>query len=221
MAVSGGQCRNERRSRDAGRTRRELAEIAALLERARAGEGGVLLLEGPPGIGKSALLGAAAAAAARDRVLRGRGGDVERDLGFGLVRELFEAPLRAASDDQRTRWLAGAARPAGAVLGAGQEGMAGDAASVAYALYWLLAAIADEGPVVLLADDLQWCDVASLRWLIYLARRIDGLAVALVASCRLPEPVEQSLVQVLAGERELDRAPARAARTRRHRRVRR
>jgi DNA-binding NarL/FixJ family response regulator len=48
------------------------------------------------------------------------------------------------------------------------------------------------------ADDLQWCDVASLRWLVYLARRIDGLAVAMIASCRAPEPGEQHQVQSLA-----------------------
>ena len=49
---------------------------------------------------------------------------------------------------------------------------------------WLLASIAEERPVLLLADDLHWCDPSSLRWLTYLARRIDGLPVALLAASR-------------------------------------
>ena len=43
-------------------------------------------------------------------------------------------------------------------------------------------------PVVLLADDLHWADVPSLRFLEYLARRIDGLRVALIATTRPNEP---------------------------------
>jgi Holliday junction resolvasome RuvABC ATP-dependent DNA helicase subunit len=63
----------------------ELAEMGALVARARAGDGGVLVLQGPPGIGKTALLQAAAATALGVSVMRARGGEVERDLGFGLA----------------------------------------------------------------------------------------------------------------------------------------
>ena len=95
----------------------ELAAVAALLRRARSGEGGALLLQGPPGIGKTALLDAAAGTGSGVAVLRGRGGDVERELSFGLVRELFEPVMRAARAAAGAAGWPGAARPASAVLG--------------------------------------------------------------------------------------------------------
>ena len=60
--------------------------------------------------------------------------------------------------------------------------------AVLHGLYWLVANLADARPVVLLADDLHWADVPSLRFLEYLGRRLDGLAVALVATTRSHEP---------------------------------
>ena len=149
----------------------------------------MLVLQGPPGIGKTALLDAAAATASGVSVLRARGGEVERDLGFGLVRELFEPVMRAAPAASRRRWLSGAASAASAVLEDTREGEA-DIASVTFGLYWLLAAIAEDEPLLLVADDLHACDPASLRWLAYLARRIDGLPVAALAASRPAEPEE-------------------------------
>jgi predicted ATPase len=93
----------------------DLAELAALLDRTRQGDGGVAFFEGPVGIGKTALLDAGAAMASGMRVLRGRCGEVERDLSFGLVRDLFEPLLRSASPSDRRRWLSGAASDASAV----------------------------------------------------------------------------------------------------------
>ena len=72
-----------------------------------------------------------------------------------------------------------------------------DAASVSYGLYWLLAGIAQERPVLLVADDLQWCDPSSLRWLLYLARRIDGLPVALLGATRPADPDDPAPVEQL------------------------
>ena len=66
-----------------------------------------------------------------------------------------------------------------------------------FGLYWLLAAIAEERPVLLIADDLHWCDPSSLRWLVYLARRIDGLPVALLGATRPVEPDTDSGVEHL------------------------
>ena len=107
----------------------ELAELAALLERARKGDGGTLLFEGPGGIGKTALLAAGEELASGFAVLRGRGGEVERELSFGLVRELFDPLLRAAPQASRERWLSGAASAGGAVFQDARAGVA-DAASV-------------------------------------------------------------------------------------------
>ena len=67
------------------------------LAAARAGDGAVVALEGEAGIGKSALLAHATRRAADTgmRVLTARGGELEQDFGYGVVRQLFDAPLSA------------------------------------------------------------------------------------------------------------------------------
>ena len=73
----------------------ELELVAALLEATGRGHGGLLLLEGSPGVGKSALI-EHATAIARERglaVLRARGHELERAFGWGVARSLLELPL--------------------------------------------------------------------------------------------------------------------------------
>jgi hypothetical protein len=74
---------------------RELALLRASIEAARDGQGAVLLVEAPAGLGKTGLLRAAIelAGARSLRVLLARGGELERDLAYGLVRQLFERTL--------------------------------------------------------------------------------------------------------------------------------
>ena len=81
----------------------ELARVEAVLERGCLGTGGLMVIEGPAGIGKTALLSAASAAAqARGmRLLRARGAQLEREFAFGVVRQLLEPPL-ADADGART-----------------------------------------------------------------------------------------------------------------------
>src|SRR6516225_8843019 len=81
----------------------ELARVDALLAAARAGRGGVLLITGPAGIGKTVLLGAARERAARAgmRVLAGRGGELEGGFSFGVARQLFEPLLAGAGAAER------------------------------------------------------------------------------------------------------------------------
>src|SRR6266480_6198000 len=73
----------------------ELARIESALAEARTGRGRFLVIEGPAGMGKTALLAAARTAAAEGgmRVLRARGTELERNFAFGVVRQLFEPPL--------------------------------------------------------------------------------------------------------------------------------
>ena len=72
----------------------ELETVERLLAGARAGSGGAVVFEGPAGIGKSSLLAAARTAAAGEfRVLSARGGELERELPFGIVRQLLEPVL--------------------------------------------------------------------------------------------------------------------------------
>jgi predicted ATPase len=71
---------------------RELAELSAAIDDACSGTGALMLIEGDPGIGKSRLCTATreAADAAGMRVLRARGGELERDLTYGIAKQLFE-----------------------------------------------------------------------------------------------------------------------------------
>ncbi len=87
----------------------ESARLAALLDAARAGRGGVALIEGPAGICKTTLLRYAVARAGDLLVLTASGSELEHEFGFGVVRQLLE---RAAS-----RSLDGAAALAAPALG--------------------------------------------------------------------------------------------------------
>ena len=186
----------------------ELEAIRSLLDRCVAGEGAVLIVEGPPGIGKTALLESARALAlapdAGVRVLSARGGELEREFAHAVVRELFERPLAELAGPERAELLAGAAGLAGPVL-APEEGAAvvvGDQPfAVVHGLYWLTANLARRGPVLLVVDDAHWCDRPSLRFLAYLARRLEGLRVAILLGARAREPEgEGDLLGQIASE---------------------
>jgi DNA-binding CsgD family transcriptional regulator len=189
----------------------ELLEREAELGRiadAIADPGGALLVEGEPGIGKSALVEAGVGIARRGgaRVFTARGGVLERDFGYGVARQLFEAPLREARPAVRRRWLAGAAGLAGPILGlAAPEDVGGvddPVFAAQHGLYWLAANFAAESSLVLVVDDLQWGDLASLRWLAYLARRLEGLRLLVLAAWRTGEPdAPDQLLAELAADR--------------------
>ena len=169
----------------------ELETVERLLAGARAGSGGAVVLEGPAGIGKSSLLAAARAAAAPDlRVLSARGGELERELPFGIVRQLLE-PVVATDPAEREVLLAGAAALAEPVLSETDPETGSEASfSALHGLYWLTVNLAGSQPVLVTVDDAHWADVASLRWLIYLARRLED--------CDLGDH-EQLVVQLLHG----------------------
>jgi DNA-binding CsgD family transcriptional regulator len=169
---------------------RELETVERLLTGARVGSGGAVVFEGPAGIGKSSLLAAARTAAATElRVLSARGGDLERELPFGVVRQLLEPVVVAADEDERAAWLTGAAGLAKPVLfAADPEAGAKPSFSALHGLYWLTVNLADERPLLVTVDDAHWADVDSLRWLIYLARRLTGVPLALLLATRPAEP---------------------------------
>ncbi len=172
--------------------------IRALAEAARLGQGNVLLVEAPAGMGKTDLLAATGdVARARSlRVLAARGGELEGDLAYGLVRQLFERILTTATGEDYQALLDGPAGVAAGVLGlvappspARHHGVPGDdpTGAVLHGLYWLAANVAAMGPTALLIDDLHWADLPSLRYLVYLARRLDTLPLLLVAATRPPD----------------------------------
>ena len=168
----------------------ELAQIETTLD------GGVFAyVEGHAGIGKTRLLEATRALSAQRgrRVLAASGGELEREFGYGVVRQLFEATVLEAGDEVRERMLDGPAALAAAAIGvsgsAARAGARVDAPfPVVHALYWLTANLAARTPLVLLVDDAHWADEPSLRFLAYLAGRLDGIAVTLVVAARPAEP---------------------------------
>ena len=70
----------------------ELALLEPALARAAGGQGGVVVVSGVAGIGKSAVL-----AAAGMRARRARAAELEGEFGFGIVRQLFEPLLVSAA----------------------------------------------------------------------------------------------------------------------------
>jgi DNA-binding CsgD family transcriptional regulator len=180
---------------------RELGALEDLIQGALEGRPGLALVEGPAGIGKSRLLGAAreAAEGAGFRVLAARGSDFERELPFGVVRQLFD-PLLADPAD-RARWLTGSAQRAARVFEPPDDGAAESDISfgVLYGLFWVTANIAADGPLLLLIDDLHCCDQASLRFVAYLERRLEGLNVLIAAAARTSEqPSDSRLLAEIA-----------------------
>jgi len=173
----------------------ELARVDGLLAAARAGRGGVVVITGPAGIGKTVLLTEAMERASRAGmlVLAGRGGELEGGFSFGVVRQLFEPLLAGAVPGEEGELLAGAARRGLIALGE-QAGAAPPTAgsellfTVVHGLYWLVVNASRAGPVLVAVDDLHWADQASLRFLLYLAGRLAGLPVALMLSWRSAEP---------------------------------
>jgi predicted ATPase len=163
---------------------RELAAVEELLKPGSA----LVVVEGRAGIGKTSLLDAACrrAAGLGHDVLRARGSELEADFAFGVVRQLFERRLATATVGERDALLAG---PAAAVrpllLGELVETSAFDTSfAVLHGLYWLAANLADRRPLLVVIDDAQWADEASLRWLAHLAWRLEGLALALLVALR-------------------------------------
>ena len=171
---------------------RELEELDRLIDSACAGEGRVALIEGRAGIGKSRLLAEARerAQSAGMRVLVAKGSELELEFAFGVVRQLFEPSLVQA--ETRAAWLDGAAAAAAGIFDtvadAAEDAPRDASFASLHGLYWLVVNAAAEGPVLLALDDLHWIDRPSLRFVAYLARRLEGLPVLVAATLRSAEP---------------------------------
>ena len=184
---------------------RELELLDRLIAAASTGTAGLVLIEGPAGIGKSRLIAEARRRAAEQGllVLSARGSELERDFPFGVVRQLFEP--RLVDEVLRQRALVGAAGPAAAVFGyegAVQHVGNGEATFTSlHALYWLTVNLSAETPLLLAIDDLHWCDRTSLRFLGYLAHRIEGLPVIVLGGVRPSEVgADEALLAELTGD---------------------
>jgi DNA-binding CsgD family transcriptional regulator len=172
----------------------QVAALEALADAARSGGGRFVVIEGSAGIGKTRLLAEARAIAglAGMRVLAARGGEFEGEFAYGIVRQLFEPLLASASPDLRGELLSGPAALTEPLVGASQLAPSRDARAegsfaILHGLYWLAANVAFHQPTLLAIDDLHWADTPSLRWLLYLTRRLEGVPLLVAAGARPPE----------------------------------
>ncbi|MFJ2669618.1 ATP-binding protein [Streptomyces sp. NPDC087525] len=187
----------------------ELARVGAALDAAEEGTSSVILLSGPLGIGRTALLRQLPGVVSGTdvRVLRANAAPMERDFAFGVVRQLLDSLLASASWADRERWAREPDQAAGLMLGAddlpsgcplaedtprgntpGGAGTGGPAGAASEATLHgprsLLADISEHARLLILVDDLQWVDIPSLRWLAYLTKRLRGLRAVLVCTLR-------------------------------------
>src|SRR4051794_1065514 len=162
-----------------GRTS-ECRRLDGMLAQARDGRSAVLVIRGEPGIGKSALLRYAARQASGLRIAQVEGVEAEMELPFAAIHQLCAPMLGglevlAEPQENSLRVALGIA-----------PGDAPDKFLVAVAVLNLLAATAEERPLLCLVDDAQWLDAASVQALGFVARRLLAEPVAMIFSLRKP-----------------------------------
>jgi hypothetical protein len=159
---------------------RESARIAEVLDAARERRSGALVVRGEAGIGKSALLNDAVERADRMQVFRARGVESEVDVAFSGLHEILRPAL--SSIDAIPEPQAVALRAALALTA--------DAAAERLAVFGgalsLLAAVAEERPLLCVIDDAHWLDEASAAALTFVARRLDVDGIAMLFGVREP-----------------------------------
>jgi DNA-binding CsgD family transcriptional regulator len=161
---------------------RDVALLAAFVEQA-ADNGAAVLVSGEAGVGKTALISRVSSDARRRgvRVLRASGSEFEASLSFAGLNQLLHPVLDQLDqlDDADQHALRTA-------LGIGR-GRASEELAVANATLRLLTALADAEPLLVVVDDVNWLDRASSAVLAYVARRVGGTRVALIATMRAGE----------------------------------
>ena len=157
----------------------ELATLGSAIEALREGTGSVVWVEGEPGIGKSSLVAEALADS-----------DPKWDIGWGMADPLAErVPLQVILDCLQVRMGSPDPARARAAQLMRDRQLAGSDASAPGSE--ILAMLVDEvcaaAPTVLVIDDLQWADEASLVFWHQLAISTRQLRLLLIGTCR-PTP---------------------------------
>ncbi|HEV2372022.1 MAG TPA: AAA family ATPase [Streptosporangiaceae bacterium] len=161
----------------------EEARLRALVRDVAAGQGRSVLVEGEPGIGKSALVsaGLSEAAGLRCRLLRGAADEFGGRFPLRVLLDCFArhgvSDLAAMTGGESSNVVSGSYDP---VLAAMEQ------------LLEVVDRLCAESPVVLAVDDLQWADEPSLTVWAQLSRSVSQLPLLLVAACR-PEPLRMEL----------------------------
>ena len=181
--------------------RAECDVLDRLVGTVRAGESRVLVVRGEPGVGKTALLDYLVEQASGCSVARAAGVQSEMELAFAGLHQLV-APMLDRLDGLPVP-QADALRTAFGI----SSGPAPDRFLLGLAVLGLLAAAAEEQPLICVVDDEQWLDRASAQVLTFAARRLEAESVGLVFAARtpsdelagLPELVVQGLNEADAG----------------------
>ncbi|MET9548869.1 AAA family ATPase [Streptomyces sp. NPDC006627] len=165
----------------------ECARLLALVDKARRGESGALLIRGEAGIGKTSLVEHVAGESGDLRRLGTRGVEVESDLPYVGLADLLRPVLHFLDriPERQVAALTGALALGPAV--------AHDRFAVAAGTLSLLGALAEEGPVLVTVDDAQWLDPYSLDALAFATRRLgrEGIVVLFTARDELDEPASR------------------------------
>ena len=184
----------------------ELAQLRDVVAKTADGRGSVVVIEGPAGIGKTRLLEALSGLAgdACVRVAWARASELERDYGFGVLRQLLEPAVTSPEGCLRESLFTGAAALAAPLFKSGPSPAAAvvepDYATL-HGLYWLLAELAEEQPIAVCVDDVQWADPPSLRFLSFVARRLANLGATIFTTLRSGEVgTDPELVAQLTAE---------------------
>ena len=146
--------------------------------------GQALLLRGEPGVGKTALLDAAAAHAHTNgtTVQRIAGAEFDAEVSFGALGRI----LRPFTDDL-ARLPAVHATALNVALDLA-DGPSSNQLAVSHAALTLLAEAASAQPLLLIVDDLQWVDRASAQVVRFIARRLTDTRIAVLAAARADSP---------------------------------
>ncbi|HEV2376342.1 MAG TPA: AAA family ATPase, partial [Streptosporangiaceae bacterium] len=191
----------------------ELATVGRVFDGAANGTGQLLLIDGPPGVGKTALMQAARKDAARRgfQVMWARASPSDGVSAFAVVTQLWESLLAEAVPAERAELVGSLRRLAGnELVGSGPAvRLAAAEPAVLYEvldrLYRSCVRLTRRGPAAIVVDDAQFSDSASSRWLAFLARRIDGLPVALLIAMPLgdlgDEPEPEPATELLSASR--------------------
>jgi hypothetical protein len=166
--------------------------MSAAIRAAADGDGTLIVVRGPAGIGRTTMLRAACAEADAQgvRTLTARGLPLEQGFPYGIVRQLFEPVHTAAAPSEWDALLHGPAQLARPVFDGGPPAAesaatpAGGPHATVHGLYWLTANLAARRPLLLAVDDAHWADAPSLRWLSHLAARIADLPAVLLLATR-------------------------------------
>jgi DNA-binding CsgD family transcriptional regulator len=157
---------------------REREVLGRLLNAARGGDGGVLVVYGEPGVGKTALLEWTVEEGRQFRVLRTVGVEGEMELPFAALQQLCSPVL------DRSECLSEPQRDALSVAFGLSAGHAPNPFLVGLAALGLLSEASQERPLLCVVDDSQWLDRASARALAFVARRLRAEKIALVFTAR-------------------------------------